>query len=43
MSNPMLNYDAATENAIGALLPGLRGAYPLSLRAVALLVLSGDE
>lgn len=43
MSNPMLNYDAATENAIGALLPGLRGAYPLSLRAVALLVLAGDE
>jgi len=39
----LLQYDAATENAIGALLPGLRGSYPLSSRAVALLLLAGDD
>ena len=39
----MLQYDAVTENAVGALLPGLRGSYPFSPRAVALLLLAGDD
>ncbi len=43
MSTQILQYDAATEEAIGRLAPGLRGDYGLSPRAVALLLLAGDD
>jgi len=43
MSTQTLRYDAATEAAVGRLVPGLRGDYGFSARAVALLLLTGDE
>jgi ferrous iron transport protein B len=43
LSTPIVQYDPAIERSIEAISLSLHGAYPLSARSVAILLLAGDE